>query len=224
MEEMEEDTDVEDTRGLCMLQAVKDYSIKNAIHNFADAWKSLKMSTLANAWKKLLFDADVPVVDFTGFETSDFINNFRRAGNEVSEENLEEWLNVDEGVDASQVLTDAEIVDSVLQPATTEAGVEDEATTDGDLMSLAQGRYYCDELLRFVSQREPQMPKQGYEQVRIIRHAIIDLQHGSQKQLKIDSFFRPKTPTPPTTPVPNPVPSTSSAGMHIISDSDSDLE
>ena len=223
VEETEEDTDV-DTRGLRTLQAVKDYSIKNAIHNFADAWKSLKMSTLANAWKKLLFDADVPVVDFTGFETSDFINNFRRAGDEVSEENLEEWLNVDEGVDASQVLTDAEIVDSVLQPATTEADVEDEATTDGNLMSLAQGRYHCDELLRFVSQREPQMPKQGYEQVRIIRRAIIDLQHGSQKQLKIDTFFRPKTPTPPTTPVPNPVPSTSSAGMHIISDSDSDLE
>ena len=139
VEETEEDTDVEDTRGLRTLQAVKGYSIKNAIHNFADAWKSLKMSTLANVWKKLLFNADVPVVDFTGFETSDFINNFKRAGDEVSEENLEEWLNVDEGVGSSQVLTYAEIVDSVLQPATTEEDVDDNAITDGNRLSLAQG-------------------------------------------------------------------------------------
>ena len=72
------------------------------------------MSTLANAWKKLLFDADVPVVDFAGFESSDFISWFKKAGEEVTEDNLEEWLGIAEGVGSSEILTDAEIVDSVL--------------------------------------------------------------------------------------------------------------
>ena len=39
-----------------------------------------------------------------------------------------------------------------------------------------------------------EMPKQGYEQLR-----IIDRQQNAHKQTKIDSFFRPKTPTLTTT-------------------------
>ena len=87
-------------------------------------------------------------------------------------------------------------------------------------MSLATARHHCDELLRFIGEREKVMPKQGYEQLRIIRRAIIDLQHDTQKQTKIETFFRPKTPTPPTTPLQSPAPSTSSATLDYISDSD----
>ena len=38
---------------------------------FANSWKDLNISTLANAWKKLLMDADSEY-DFDGFEASNF--------------------------------------------------------------------------------------------------------------------------------------------------------
>ena len=63
-----------------------------------------------------------------------------------------------------------------------------------------------------------EMPKQGYEQLR-----ITDLQQNAHKQTKIDSFFRPKTPTPPTTPIQSPGPSQTSF-RPIESDSESDSE
>ena len=126
------------------------------------------MSTLANCWKKLLFDADLPVVDFAGFESEDFIKRFKAAGEEVSEENLEEWLAIDDAEYSSEVLTDAEIVESVLQPEKDD-GNEEEDKSQTHKIPLSRARFYCDELLRFVSERETAMPKQGYEQLHIIR-------------------------------------------------------
>lgn len=56
-------------------------------------------------------------------------------------------------------------------------------------------------------EREKEMPKEAYEYLRIVRRVIIDLQHSSGKQLKIGCFFRPKKPTPPSTPSASPTPS-----------------
>ena len=225
VDETEEDEEG-DMRGQRTLRALKAYTIKSAIHNFAEAWKSLKMSTLANSWKKLLFDADVPVVDFTGFEADDFIRRFRSAGETVNEENLEDWLGIDEQEGSSEILTDAEIVASVIDPAANEEeDDEDDVHVPGERMSLAYGRNLCDELLTFT-EREPTMPKNSYENIRIVRRAIIDLQHNVTKQTTIESFFRPKSPTPPCTPT-TPVrgPSTSRVSTAVpfsLSDSESD--
>ena len=141
VEETEEDED-EDTRGQRTLVALKAYTIKSAIHNFAEAWKSLKMTTLANSWKRLLFDADVPVVDFTGFESEDFIKRFSSAGEDVTEENLEDWFGIDDQQGSSEILTDAEIVASVMEPRAVEDAEEDDdddVQVLGEKMSLATG-------------------------------------------------------------------------------------
>ena len=47
----DEDDEIEDTRGLHMLEKIKSYNIKSGIYNFASAWKQVKISTLANCWK-----------------------------------------------------------------------------------------------------------------------------------------------------------------------------
>ncbi|MPC43890.1 hypothetical protein E2C01_037545 [Portunus trituberculatus] len=166
------------------------------------------MSTLANAWKKILFDADVPVVDFKGFESHDFITRFAKAGEKVSEKSLEDWLSIEEAEEASEILTEAETVDCVLSTDNADEE-ENEDERPKKEVSLAKGRFYCDELLTLITEREKEMPKEAYEHLRIVRRAIIDLQHSSEKQLKIYSFFRPKTPTPPSTPIASPTPSTS---------------
>ena len=115
VENAEEDIEEGDTRGIRTLQAPKNYCIKSAIHNLADIWKNWKSTILANVWKKLLFEADAPLVDFTGFESNGFINKLKSAGETVIKPELEDWLAGDESANAVKILTDAEIVDSVQQ-------------------------------------------------------------------------------------------------------------
>jgi hypothetical protein len=69
----------------------RKYSIKFAIFNFAAARKEMKPTTLANGWTKLLKDTEREN-DFKGFETSDFHAVIKRAGDDVSESDVEQWL------------------------------------------------------------------------------------------------------------------------------------
>ena len=72
----EEEDEIQDTRGLRTLEKIKTYNIKSGIYNFASVWKQVKISTLANCWKKLLQDID-PELDFEGFEAQDFHRVFQ---------------------------------------------------------------------------------------------------------------------------------------------------
>ena len=78
----DEDDEIEDTRGLRTLEKIKSYNIKSGIYNFASSWKQVKISTLANYWKKLLQDID-PELDFEGFEQEGLplgVSGVRRTG------------------------------------------------------------------------------------------------------------------------------------------------
>jgi hypothetical protein len=97
-----------------MLQNLWAYSIKSAIFNFAAAWMEMKTITLANEWTKLLKDME-PENDFKGFKTSEFHATIKRAGDDVSECDIEQWLNNDDGDPGYQILSQEEIAESVLQ-------------------------------------------------------------------------------------------------------------
>jgi hypothetical protein len=108
-----EDDSEEDIRGVRMLQNLQGYSIKCAIVNFAAAWMEMKTMTLANGWTKLLQNTE-PENDFKGSETSDFHAIIKRAGDDVSKSDVEQWLDNDSDP-RYQILSQEEIADSVLQ-------------------------------------------------------------------------------------------------------------
>ena len=89
--EDEEDI-IEDTRGQRTLNNIKSYNLKSGIFNFASAWKQVKLTTLANSWKKLLSDEDSDI-EFEGFEPDDFHEIMVRAGEtDVTVADVENWL------------------------------------------------------------------------------------------------------------------------------------
>ena len=89
---LEKEDETEDTRGLRTLNNIKTYNLKSGIFNFASAWKQVKISTMANCWKKLLQDVD-PELDFERFEAQDFQRIFQACGEkEVSLKDVENWL------------------------------------------------------------------------------------------------------------------------------------
>ena len=105
----DEDDEIEDTRGLRTLENIKSYNIKSGIYNFASAWKQVKISTLANCWKKLLQDIN-PELDF---EPKDFRQVFQVCRErEVSLEDVENWLNDSDADPGHQVMTIDEIADT----------------------------------------------------------------------------------------------------------------
>ena len=108
----EEEDEIEDTRGLRTLEIIKTCNIKSGIYNFASAWKQMKISTLANCWKKLLQDID-PELDF---EAQDFHRVFQACGErEVSLEDVKNWLEESDADPWHQVLMINEIADSVTE-------------------------------------------------------------------------------------------------------------
>ena len=107
----EEERDV----GQLTLQNFKKYNLRSVIHNISLAWKDVSSSTLANGWNRLLHKSE-PVVDFVGFEADDFHQQFVRAGENTTVDDISNWLECDEGDPGQQVLTEEEIAAEVLHP------------------------------------------------------------------------------------------------------------
>ena len=223
----DEDDEIEDTRGLRTLKKIKSYNIKSGIYNFASAWKQVKISTLANCWKKLLQDID-PELDFEGFEPKDFHRVFQVCGEwEVSLEDVENRLDDSDADPGHQVMTIDEIADSV-----TDEPVQDENNSESEeeVVTRSKMAHVCesiDTLLNFVDVAEDKQIQGYYHHLRTLRELIIRYQYKVLKQIRLDKFFTPPSsslpesespppssqpPVSPTaTPPSSPQPSTSAA-------------
>jgi hypothetical protein len=85
--ELPED-ELEDSRGKRTLD-IRSYTIKSAIFNWASAWWGTEKTSLANGWKKLLFDRDVDL-NLVVFELVDFNKTMLMAGESGTTEDVEE--------------------------------------------------------------------------------------------------------------------------------------
>lgn len=89
-----------------------------------------------------------PIVDFEGFEATDFLTQLWAAGERVTEETVDNWLEIDEGDPGYQILTDEEIAASV---TATEAQ-NDEEVEDllPDIPKIRQVREVLDLLIEYM--------------------------------------------------------------------------
>ena len=188
--ETEEDK-VEDTRAQRTLANYKSYNIRNALENWKDAWNNVKVTTLNNAWNKLLKGTDIEV-DFVGFHPSDFMDELHRIGEkEVTEENVVEWLECDKDEPGYRHETEEEIARSVTGEGAGEEDEEDEEEEEeGPRPKLSDIRFYLDKVLEAV-EYYPDLDKKHYTSLREIRSDVIKRQHQNFKQGKISDFFKP---------------------------------
>lgn len=211
---IEDEEDIEnDTRGLRTLQKMKNYNLKSGLFNFASSWKDLKISTLANSWKKLLYDADQDL-DFEGFEAADFHRILVRGGEtEVTMDDVQEWLDENESDPGYQILSAEEIAAEVLAVTEhTSDNDDEEEMPPPKKEKLSKVREWIDNLISFVDATENRGIQMHYEHLRILREEIIREQYRGGKQLKIDRFFKPVTaPTSSAPPASSPPASPSSS-------------
>ncbi|XP_045130416.1 tigger transposable element-derived protein 7-like [Portunus trituberculatus] len=99
--------------GQLTLDNLKKYNRMSVVHNIAKAWGDISISTLASGWNTLLHGTD-PVVYFEGFEADNFYCRLHETGEQVKPDDVQDWLDCDEGDPGMQVLTEQEIAETVL--------------------------------------------------------------------------------------------------------------
>ncbi|KAG7176854.1 Tigger transposable element-derived protein 7-like 52, partial [Homarus americanus] len=165
MHQEEEDL-TEDTRGQRTVNNVKNYNLKSAIFNLAASWKALKTTTLANAWKILLYNVEVEY-DFEGFEARDFHRILQR-----------NWLEDTEGDPGYQVLTEKEIAFEVLVGDSRDSEDEEDDEPLPKKPKLSVIRESTDNVISYIElSAETDDVQHYYEHFRAFRELIIQRQH-----------------------------------------------
>ena len=189
--ETEEDLE-KDTRAQRTLDNYKAYNIRKALENWRDTWNSLKISTLSNAWNKLLKDTEVEV-DFVGFAPTDFMEELRRVGErEVTEENVVEWLECDCDDPGYRHETEEDIVNSIRGGGEGDEEEDDDEEVEEHRPKLSELRHYLDKALNII-EYYPDLDY-CYSTIRDVRADVIKHQHQNVKQGKISDFFKPIEP------------------------------
>ncbi|UYV69094.1 hypothetical protein LAZ67_6002408 [Cordylochernes scorpioides] len=152
------------------------YDIKKAIFNFGNSWDELKSSTIRNGWKILLehkHNSDLETAgdalqlsedesDEDEQEIRRLEQLFQRARIEVSQESINEWIDIDLDDPGHNVLSNDDIVEAVLSEKMEISSSDDSYSTSED--SLEPDVPRCEALksldvaLKYLEKRtEPEM-------------------------------------------------------------------
>ena len=114
-----------------------------------------------------------------------------RAGEEVSLNDLREWLEETGGDPGRHVMTDKEIAEDILKGDAIEEEKEDEGKeSDVRIPKLSKVRGTLDSIITYIDLTADEESNQYYLHFRYFRDIITRRQHKQGKQLKIHSFFK----------------------------------
>jgi hypothetical protein len=181
---------LEDTRWKRALDNIRSYTIKSAIFNWASAWQGTKKTSLANGWKKLLFDRDVDL-NLERLEPTDFQKTILVAGETGATEDVAEWLDVDEREPGCQIMTAEEIVQDVSAAAYEKQDSKkekEEETTDTH--NLSKVRDALDKVVNFISVTANKEMQPYCQHLKTLRETVIHKQQQKFTQLKMDMFLK----------------------------------
>ncbi|XP_069179533.1 tigger transposable element-derived protein 7-like [Procambarus clarkii] len=167
------------------LQNLKNYTIKEAVYNWAKVWSELKESTLKNSWKKLLTSTvrneEDEEMDFEGF-TDESHGMFRNAGENLERQDVVDWLEQDANDPGYGVMSE----DEILQSVTGEVDEEDEGGSEEPTPMTTKYSVlmtYVDGLINFSSNCAHPEVGNMYPYLRRTKELIIQLasEHRSIK-------------------------------------------
>ncbi|KAG7166499.1 putative DDE superfamily endonuclease domain-containing protein 74 [Homarus americanus] len=117
--------------------------------------------------------------------------------NDVTEDNIRNWLEDTEGDPGYQVLTEEEIADEVLVGDSRDSVDEEDDEPLPKKPKLSVIQESTDNVISYIElSAETDDVQHYYQHSRAFRELIIQRQHHQGKQLKLDSFFKPVRPNP----------------------------
>ena len=202
---LEDERDMmEDTRGAHTLANIKAYNIKSALFNLASAWHDMKLTTLANCWKKLLTgDKEANFIGFDGFESQDFRRLLHQAGEKnVTLDDVRDWMDENETDPGYEAFTTEQIAAQVVDGGKKDSSDDEEIQVKK--IKLSTLRTYVDVLMDYTEYSKIEEANPYYGSLCMFREIIIREQHIGGKQLKLSNFFAPRHPRQSTKPQPGP--------------------
>ncbi|GBM70630.1 Jerky [Araneus ventricosus] len=188
----------------------KKFTVKDAVYAIALSWNQVKNTTLQKCWRKL-WPAANPASDLTLHEEeketdeeenhqdalTKVLDVVRSADNPLKtlpEDEVEEWLLIDDNEPVEQELTDEDIINIVVNPQPTqnlEESDSDAETEEKEKISWAEA---AESLNKFISFAEASTSYSASEIIdfHIIRNKFYTKRQKSRKQKDIRDFFKSK--------------------------------
>jgi hypothetical protein len=117
-----------------------------------------------------------------------FPRNHKEGWDDVSESNVEQWLDSDDGEPDYQILSQE--IESVLQAKEEDDDVVEEESASS-CPELSVIRNLMGDVISYIGVSSDLELLACYGHLRQFYSSIIKKQHASRKQMKIDSFFQP---------------------------------
>lgn len=242
------------TSDLPVVDFQQSFSIKNAIFHCAMAWDEIKEVTLQRCWRKLynmklkVEDYQFVEDDFEGFDEDGLdLENFEGFGEDLSpvttihkikkivaetdmklnEADIDEWLAQDAELGGVEMMSDQDIIDSVVTPDK-EKEESDEEDSEDNKVSWSEGVAAMEKVVAFA-ECNPAFNINEVMNLHIIMKGFYKKRSEAVKQADIRDMFRraakrarPATPDnkPPTPTEDNPRPLFLEASTSEPSDND----
>ena len=157
---------------------IREYNVRDMIYCVANAWNAVKPTTLKNGWHKLwpslMFETapgETLEPNFTGFkpfkekqQIKDLLSYARELtdpaakdlASRLDEDNIDEWMNVDDNAPVVHHYTDSEIVEMVISPEKQASEGESSDENEEDIterISIDRLIQLTGELLKGLEQR-----------------------------------------------------------------------
>jgi len=128
-------------------------------------------------------------------ETEDFHSTFYQRGENLTTlEDIELWLEADEDDMGYHILTEEEIVESVIAAENSETDEYEQDEVDDSIKSkpkLGEIKDHLNIVLKYVEDNDDENISAYYEHLRHLHELLIREINAKRRQQKISSFFKP---------------------------------
>ncbi len=117
----------------------KDYTILDGIYEISAAWENIKSLTIVRSWQKIIPDISEDS-EFSGFSEEEITATMIRkipGGEDVDEQNLQEWFECDANERGYEQMTDEQTVSNV-KGVDVAGGEESESEEEGETAASSQ--------------------------------------------------------------------------------------
>lgn len=177
----------------------KNFSVLDAIYEAAAAWDKVKPSTLIRSWRKIFPDiVQTEDEDFAGFDVSDAqdlaqLANTVSGGENVDQDDITQWFEVDAQLSAFECLTDEEIVMRAQGHVDSESDSCEEGGESGDCalqQTVTHGTAltYVEGLLDYLDGQEDAVLCDKLV-LRKLRSTILKKEATAKKQTQLTDYF-----------------------------------
>lgn len=176
----------------------KNYTILDSIYDIASAWDYVKPSTLVKSWRKLFPSIETNVNQTICEEKSEVMPTATLVdlltsvpgGENVDEENIDEWLECDASVPGFERLTDVEITNKAMGLDENEEQSESSEDEAPARMTHETALQHVDGLLQYLEEQDDDAQLAEKLMLRKVQSRIKKRCFQSKKQKRVTDFFK----------------------------------